>query len=30
MICGNKNTLGKAIIDGITEGAAKIFDKESF
>jgi hypothetical protein len=30
MICGNKNTLGRAVIEGLTEGPAKVFTKEQF
>ncbi len=30
MICGNKNTLGKAVIEGLTEGGTKIFERERF
>jgi sulfite reductase alpha subunit-like flavoprotein len=30
MICGNKNTLGKAVIEGLTEGPTKVFDKTEF
>ena len=30
MICGNKNTLGKAVIDGLTEGEEKILERKQF
>jgi len=30
LICGNKNTLGRAVIEGLTEGATKVFEREKF
>ena len=30
MICGNKNTLGRAVTEGLVEGATKVWEREQF